>query len=947
MKKNLLVVTAFAAMFASCANEELVQNAAINNDKLGTLIDVPFLGVNAGMNVDSRAYVESETANSLGKWAWLPDMDVTTSPATIKSVDNIGLCWTGVNQNGVYGGPLAETSDMVYTNVKFEHIGWLFDGETASKFHCGDLVNGAYNGWMGYTPTADYSANVWSFPGKDLNISHGLFKSQNGTIYQGEYIVYFPYNDSFWNAPVTAVQDRIMTATIDGTGKVADQRELISKHAFNIGYKSSIDGGADAEDFTTKLLSSGIHFNLAGTPDFDEIVLWAKGGQKAFLTRQALSAKKIKEVYNTGLTSDIYLTEDANNEASSTIVIKTSGLNAVSQLTVPFLPNKINELHVMFVNTAEGTVADMNLGEVTFKAGEFASVTRYFANGKVYKGSEAADAVEAKKVATFTAKNYAYDEASFRNAYTKAYASLETTKKDANTVMLLDDIVLTDVIDAYEQGQGAVVYVETDETLENEKNTITLAPLKNAAMPNYKLYAFNQTSFEVNVETEAQGCCNAGPANLLFTNSAMVDGAALTMNGGTLTFVGNVTLDGDVASQFEGVDEEGETHEDRVPAVVVSEAANVIATKNVLVEGQMTIVKGSIYGPGVFTLKGADMTLEGELTVEGVGDNAKDAQLYMKMNGTDEAKLDNYGLISNHGSIDNDSKAGVFVNKANATFIDYVGSSLSGHRIVNEDATSEFICEVNSLVRYENAIALNGVRPTTIVRFVYGTDVNIGSGTFALNYALKPNKNGGIYRPYPAGGVDKLIDFESNINHATDPLILTNAFDDDNNPIATVIGNLTVNNSKFQMSHAALTVDGDFTAQNSAKNIDIAKDFDITGDLNLTKVEGLVDLYEDKELTVGGDINVTSVTNGVNFWKKSVVNALNLNVAANNTVKFYQNQETFLGEGVATAGVLTNNGIVDIVTAVSGSEVPAKVWCNTRAGNGTYPNGKPQYYTAE
>lgn len=933
MKKNLLVVTAFAAMFASCANEELVQNAAINNDKLGTLIDVPFLGVNAGMNVDSRAYVESGTVGSLGKWAWLPVMNAGTG--TIDSVDNIGLCWTGVNQNGVYGGPLAETGDMVYTNVKFEHIGWLYDGETASKFHCGDLENGAYSGWMGYTPTASYdpATKEWSVTGEDLNLEHGLFKSQNGTIYQGEYIVYFPYNDSFWNAPVTAVQDRIMTATIDA-GEVADQRELISKHAFNIGYKSSIDGGADAEDFTTKLLSSGIHFNLEGTPEFDEIVLWAKGGQKAFLTRQALSAKKIKEVYNTGLTSDIYLTEDANNEASSTIVIKTAGLSQPSELTVPFLPNKINELHVMFVNTANGTVADMNLGEVTFKAGEFRPVNRNFVGNNVYKGT----AIEANKVATFTAKNYAYDEESFQKAYKKAYDTGATTKTDASTVMLLDNIVLKSQITEYNGNTGAV-YVETDETLVNEKNTITFAAGASANIT----YTFTNTSFEVNVETEAQGCCNNGQANLTLNNSAMVDGAALTVNGGALTFLNTVTLDGDVASKFEGVDEEGETHADRVPSIIVNENAKVTATKNVLVEGTMTIQKGDTYNPGVFTLKGADMTLEGELTVEGKGDSAKDAQLFMVMNGTDEAKLDNFGLISNHGSIDNDSKAGVFVNKANATFIDYVGSSLSGHRIVNEDATSKFICEVNSEVRYENAIALNGVRPTTIVRFVYGTDVNIGSGAFILNYTLKPNKDGGIYRPYPAGGVDKLIDFESNIDSG-EFLGLLNAIEA-GEAIATEIGNLTINSGALNMYHAALTVDGDFTAQNNATNIELIKGLDITGDLNLTKVSQKFDLDGEQELTVGGDINVTSVTNGVNFWQNSVVNALNLNVAAGNTVKFHKNQETFLGEGVATAGVLTNNGTVDIVNAVSGSDVPAKVWCNTRAGNGTYPNGKPQYYS--
>ena len=85
--------------------------------------------------------------------------------------------------------------------------------------HCGVLENGEYHNWnKALTPTATWNGTTSQWEpttgGKTFDYKTGMFKSDNGTIYAGEYIVYFPYNDSFWNAPVTAEQNRILTLNL-------------------------------------------------------------------------------------------------------------------------------------------------------------------------------------------------------------------------------------------------------------------------------------------------------------------------------------------------------------------------------------------------------------------------------------------------------------------------------------------------------------------------------------------------------------------------------------------------------------------------------------------------------------------------------------------------------------------------------------------------------------
>lgn len=967
MRSKYLFLAMAAATMVACTNDDFTQSdSVIGHDNLGKLIKTPMLGVSIEADAETRAYDNSG-------FLWRPNTDNTTPPKVISS-ENIGFCWTGVN-TGKYGGPLAETGDKVYTNINFEHVGWLYEGEKKPTFLCGELINGEFhnlNTELKPQATYDTGDSRWepTTGGKNFDYSTGMFKSGNGTIYEGEYIVYFPYNDSFWNAPVTATQDRIMTLDVDnGTGAVVDPYQLMSQYSFNVGYVPSIKGGDEACAFSTKMLTSGIRFYLEAntSAEIKEIVLLSKG-EKAFITKQALSAKKIKERILAGsLNTDMYMEFDGNEKAS-TIVVKTK--NASKNLTVtssqtnfyvPFLPTRISDLKVLLVNEA-GLVAELPIGEVEFEPNKPKNLCLYINGNAVYK--------DAAVIGTFSSVNYAYDEESFVAAFDKARTNAANASVDPRTIKLLDNIDLTSVQTVYNTSSTNDVIIESDEDLaEGEKNLLTLGGIETAN----RNYIFRNTEFDVDIENIPMGCCNNGKVSLTLIDSKTTTGTSLTLYGTTLTLYSrNIELGGNVYSKFEPEDEDGNTHIDRVPEIVLHEATpngSVIAKGDFLNEGKMEIpVKTK------FELQGGKMTnakttvgedeYRASVTVAGNGNFGEDGVLLMNGGAT----LKNQGDIYNKGNIDNNSTAGSFTNEGNATFTDFVGSTLSGYRIVNSD-NAEFICEVNSEVRYNNAIDPEGIRPTTTLRFVYGTDVNVGSGTFTTTYTLQPqNGKDGIYVPYATKEV--LMKFESAIS-AGETLTLNHATDATPKPISTKIGDLTVKSGKITLNHEDLTIDGNYTADGAANTNFAVGITAITGDLNLKKVvknssNGDVFLATGKKLTVGGnviidnvagrvifrpnslvdvtgDITVNNVTE-VLFDKATHVNAANLTVSNAQKVTFKTNNVTYLGEK-GVEGVLTNEGEINIENAVTGSDVAAKVWCNQRVGNGTYVNNSyPQYY---
>ena len=938
------------ATMVACTNDDFTQDTpSIGHDNLGELIKTPILGVNVESNADTKAFDKRG-------FLWRP---VTDEKGNVTSTENIGLCWTGVG-TPEYGGPTDVTGDKVYTNIKFDHVGWLYSGEKTPKLHCGVLENGEYHNWnKALTPTATWNGTTSQWEpttgGKTFDYKTGMFKSDNGTIYAGEYIVYFPYNDSFWNAPVTAEQNRILTLNLKdnmGVYEVADGSQLMSENSFNVGYVAAIKGGDEACAFSTKMLTSGINFKLNGMASVKEIVLLSKG-EKAFITKMALSASKIKECIAKGeLTNEIYMTDYQGNESASTLVVKTHdatgnclNVNGTeAQFYVPFLPNTFEDMRVLVVRN-DGDVAEISLTalkNVTFNANEPKGLTLYFDGNKVYKGTS----TSGEQVAEFKDVNYAYDEESFIDAFTKARTNANDEKIAPRTVQLLDNITLTkQVQDQYYKTSTHPVMINSDEDLNGEKNLLTLGGIENGN----KDYMFRDVVFDADIENEPQGCCNKGKASLTLIDATTAKGTKLTLYGTTLNLYSqNVKLYGDVYSKFEPADEEGELHPDRVPEIkLINNNSNgtVVARGKFLNEGKMNIaLKTKFSLEGGQLINGSDADYRASITVNGNGQSGQDGVLLM----SDEATFTNRGDIYNKGNIDNDSKAGSFTNEADATFTDYVGSTLSGHRIINKD-NAEFICEVNSLVRYNNAIDLDGIRPTTILRFVYGDNANIGTGTFTTTYTLQPNKDNGIYVPYSE---DKLMKFESAIDaENTNVLTINNATDAENKAIETKIGDLTVKSGKINLNHNALIIDGNYTANGAANTQFSVGVQEITGDIILQKVNkvdgysnGDVWLEKGKTLNVIGDIKVEDVAGTVSFKEGSNVKAANMTVSGSQKVTFEKNNVTALGEK-GINGVLENWGEITIVNAVTGSDVAAKVWCNRREGKGIYVNNSyPQYW---
>lgn len=954
MKSKYLFLAMATATMVACTNDDFTQESSIiGHDNLGELINAPIMGVGLESDAITKAIDEK------GKFLWDPTTEGEGQSAKVTKTENIGLCWTGVGSSK-YPGPATETGDNVYTNIKFDHVGWMFASAKNEnpKLHCGVLENGAFHNWNSQLePQAAYSNGAWApkIPSETFDYERGLFKSNNGTIYTGEYIVYFPYSDSFWNAPVTAEQDRILTLGLKQSGTdyvVANPTQLVNENSFNVGYVNCIEGGDEACAFTTRMLTSGIKLSVKGDANIKEIVLLSQG-EKAFITKMALSASEIKKCRTTGsgdLSKDIYMLQDKNNEYASTLVVKTHNgdnclkVNGTTQtIYIPFLPNTFNNLKVLVVNN-KGKVAEIGFDSaMEFIPNKFRPLSLYFnPNGNVHKG-EPTDPV----AGTFTAKNYAYDEESFIDAFTKARTNAANATEAPRTVQLLDNITLTEhKANPYYTTSANPVIVNSDEDLNGEKNLLTLGGIEENGN---KDYMFRDVVFDADIENEPQGCCNKGKASLALIDATTAKGTKLTLYGTTLNLHSkNVKLYGDVYSKFEPADEEGELHPDRVPEIQLiynNSNGTVVAKGEFLNEGKMDIALQTKFSlEGGQLINGSDADYRASITVKGNGKSGQDGVLLM----SDEATFTNRGDIYNKGNIDNDSKAGSFTNEADATFTDYVGSTLSGHRIINKD-NAEFICEVNSLVRYNNAIDREGIRPTTILRFVYGKDANIGDGTFTTTYTLQPNKDNGIYVPYSE---DKLMKFESAIDaENTNVLTINNAIDAENKAIETKIGDLTVKSGKINLNHNALIIDGNYTADGAANtqfNVGVQE---ITGNIILTKVNkvngysnGDVWLVAGKTLNVNGDIVVEDVAGTVSFQEGSNVKAANMTVKSSQKVTFEKNNVTALGEK-GINGVLTNWGEITIVNAVTGSDVAAKVWCNQRVGKGTYVNNSyPQYW---
>lgn len=910
MKKYLLGALALPLAFAACTNDDF---ESINNNESqalnGETIELPenFALVGAKQNADTRAGM---IANRLGWFPVAETLDATTI-LDEKNWDHIGLAWAGTSNDG-----------KVYTNYDFTHYGWLNSDATEPVYDkCKNnvLTNGVWftgdtdqpnqfvkwNGSAeaqvtGFYDTDHYNFTEDVFKTVGVGANRGLFRTSFGTIFGGNYLVYYPYNpdlkdidylkaistNRFMNAENKAVN---IDEKYDG-----DYKSALAPELFNVG-RTSIEGGTQAAEFTLAQLSGMIAVDVRNESgnvinNIMSVALYAKKG--GFYTSVSLDANKIATNNDVAKGAALYVNDGKAETTATLISTATDATYGVSlydkqytRFTFAALPTTIDE-YIVIVQDKEGNSYAEEGSNLVIPAGAWA--------GKI--------TVTLKK-ALNSAELYAYDEASFATALTKANAYVGTNG-NKSTINLLGAVELT-------KSYGINANVTVKAMTANDKLIITRQ--KGTSVT---LSAFKNSTLDCDVDIQGVGCCGLNPG-LLNMNGNLAANRTINNFGSKIVFGKDATSGNKVTSIINGTINNTIDKEDEAE------------TPSSIVIGKYTTV--SLNGT-LNNEEGNSVTVE---TAE-TGITGEDGTLNIYANG----KMLNNGDMTIYGNVATQN-GGAFEN--NETVTVKVSAQITGKGVTVQAEDAAYICEVNSEVRYNDAInnREDAIHPTTLVRF-------IDTATPAdVEYTLAPNTADGRI----TNKSDRTIDFESAIS-AGKQLTLNGKLDADGvTTIPTTIGKLTIVNGGLTMKHANLTMAA--LEINHKEGVDRWTNFQ-----EVLKVTGNVDIANfnpgtagdnllsfEKGVEIGGNLIVNNTnSNNVEFAKgtTSTING-GVTVAKMGMMKFEANSVTTIKGDAGFA----NDGKVDITpqTAVGGSDVAARVICKsfTNFGdtnkwlNGSYP----------
>lgn len=904
MKKYLLGALALPLAFAACTNDDF---ESINNNESqalnGETIELPenFALVGAKQNADTRAGLIG------GAIGWFPvaqTLDVKTI-LDEKNWDHIGLAWAGTLNDG-----------KVYTNYDFTHYGWLNNGETEPDYDkCNDdvLTNGVWftgdatqanqfknaernvtNFWNG----TSYKFDESTFNDAGVGANRGLFRTSFGTIFGGNYLVYYPYNPDLKDIDYLKAISPIKFQRVDATtcaintGYTGDNLKAIAPDLFMVG-RTRIDGGTQAAEFSLAQLSGMILVDVENKSgnninNIASVALYAKKG--GFYTSVSLNANKIATNNDVVAKGEALYVEDGKAEKTATLISTavdpSTGFtlvnNQYTRFTFAALPTTIDE-YIVIVQDKDGNSCAIPGTNLIVKPFEWSKVTVTL-NDKLS-----------------SAELYAYDEASFAKALTKANAYVGTSG-NKSTINLLGAVELT-------QSYGINANVTVEAMTANDKLIITRQETNQVT-----LTAFRGSTLDCDVDIQGAGCCGLKPG-LLNMNGNLEANRTINNFGSKIVFGKYATSGNKVTSIINGninntTDEEDEA---KTPSSIVIEKYTTVSLNGTLNNEEGNSV----------TVQTAGSITSGE-----------DGTLNIYANG----KMLNNGDMTIYGNVATEN-GGAFEN--NKTITVKVSAQITGKGVTDQAENAAYICEVNSEVRYNDAInnREDAIHPTTLVRFIdTATPADVA-------YALAPNtadvritnKNG------------RTIDFESAI---TKGYILTlNGKTEDGVTIPTTIGKLTIVGGGFVMKHADLTMAALEINHKDAvdKWTNIQEVLKVTDDVNIKNFNpgtaGDKLLSFEKGVKIGGNLVVDNTnSNNVEFAKgtTSTIDG-GVTVNPNGMMKFEANSVTTI---YGDAG-FDNKGKVDITpqTKVSGTDVAARVICKkfTNFGdtdkwlNGSYP----------
>lgn len=668
--KYVISALALPLIFGACSNEDLITenaNTALN----GNMIELP-----QNFTLVGKKTVPAGTRSEMITWdeknvlAWVPKQVGASLTEAKENWDQIGLAW------------LNETpGNKVYTNYRFQHYGWLNIDETSAEVDECDaskrVKNGVYYSasatnqfatWNGTSETnvaafsSKYDVNAFTTAG--VNPANGLFKTDNSTIFTGDYLVYYPFNEDLKEVGyLTATSKKEFTnATTTATDKDAaeyagDYMKNLAPELFMVG-RTSIEGGMQASDFNMGTLSGMIAVKVSNTSDNDlsdieSVVLYAQGN--GFLTSAQLDASKIVNSESVKQGTALYVA-GGKQETSETLISKASGavtlMAAKDQYAVfgfAALPTTATKV-IAVVQDADGNSFAQEIGDVTVKPNAWTAI------------EVNVDKALSNKVL------YAYDATSLATAI--AAADDADSEETRATIKVLGEIELNagnTIVPDYTTVEGGKLVVVPGSVLINSKAT---SVIKSA------------------IDVEGQDCCSSANQGRL-----VVDGGTLA---GEINVLAGYT--GKKAGSLEFRKEK--------PAVV--NVSTVTGTVNNY--GTVSVGANSATSQTLVNLSGT-INNYGELTIYkgATGNSTEDAKVAVLANGNFNNKAE--------GSVTVEGVLAIYPGNATnqGTIYDKVSSQITGN-IANLGTEGEYVSDVdNNGIRFEAALI---ERPTTIIRFV-------------------------------------------------------------------------------------------------------------------------------------------------------------------------------------------------------------------------------------
>ena len=807
--KYLLGAMALPLFFAACTNDEFEVNKAGQQIVAGDMIELPdnfsLVGTKA-VSPDTRAgMVTIDNKQYLG---WIPAGSTNADLQKEDNWDLIGLAWLNVTNDG-----------QVYTNYKFANYGWLKTDETRADL---DVCNGnAPKNGVWYDPSVPgfkdgvststpafgsdpaYTFAETNFTSAGVDANRGLFRTSAGTIFGGDYLVYYPFNEELKDIDhLTAISGTSFTnkdsknELLTATKYTGDYATNLAPEFFMVG-KTSIVGGTQASDFTLGQLSGMIALQVknetgSAINNIASAVLYAKKG--AFYTAVKLDAQKITGSESAAQGAALYY-NPAAAETSNTLISKVSAdvTLADKEYTVfgfAALPTTIDEYLVIIQDKDGQSVVVEGAEPLVVNAGKWTSV------------SVSIDAPKADVL-------YAYDEASLDAALTKA--GNPASEEDGVTINLIGDVKVgtQNTIPAYVTVKAMR---ESDKLIVADGKTLS---------------ANNNSVLECNVEIQGKGCCGATPGQMVL-HGTLAEGYTINNNGGTITVNNNgvPTIAGTLNNNIDPDDAES--------------------------AGKITIKGG-----GVVSLDGT-LNNKGDIVINAKTATENDGTL--NINGS----LVNDGDVTIYGNVATEPNSGKFTNNETVTL--KTDGQITGNRVTDQAANAEFICEVNTEDLYENALTIGKTTKIRFVdaetpkdqTYVLKDEIKNAAGAL-IDFE---SKVGNAYIVTLDGEVipnsNPSKDYAASIGELS---VVSGGFVVTHN--ALTVSDLTVNHeaaaSRGFNIEEVVTVTGDVDIQNynGSVGMQIKKGLAVSGNMTVTKTNGKDIVFAaDAESTIGGNMVV-------------------------------------------------------------------------------------------